>query len=221
MVGRTTTKTRLVSPAGQPFRVRVDYDADCHPGYKDALVRACSEGVRAILVADYGKGACTPEILKALIQAAGQCGLPVLVDPAHGASWDRYEGATVIKPNIPEWVAQTDGVRDYHEDAAKALLQWSKHVVVTCGERGMCIRSSDYSASIEGRGIPADDVIDPCGAGDQSLVGLGLAIAVGSPIEDACCFANELARLCVMKHGAAPTGLDEVDSELADRFVAA
>lgn len=215
MVGRTTTKTRLIDGRGRPFAVRVDYDATCQPGFAKQIVQMIAgDKIKVVLIADYGKGVCTPDVLEASISTAVMLGKPVLVDPAHGADWERYCGATVIKPNYPEWLDHLS--RD-------GSLQVSKNVVVTMGTDGMSIRSGagGDETAVGGRGIPLAEVVDPCGAGDQALVGLGAAIAVGAPIYDACCFANELARLCVLKHGAVPTTLDEVADELADQFMAA
>ena len=36
----------------------------------------------ALLISDYGKGVCTPRLLKASIEAANRAGVPVMVDPS-------------------------------------------------------------------------------------------------------------------------------------------
>ena len=53
----------------------------------------------ALLISDYGKGVCTPRLLKAAIEAANRAGVPVMVDPSRACPLDHYRGATVIKPN--------------------------------------------------------------------------------------------------------------------------
>ena len=53
----------------------------------------------AVLISDYGKGVCTPWLLKTTIEAAQRAGVPVMVDPSRTAPFSYYRGVTMIKPN--------------------------------------------------------------------------------------------------------------------------
>ena len=53
----------------------------------------------AVLISDYGKGVCTPWLLKTTIEAAQCAGIPVMVDPSRTAPFSYYRGVTMIKPN--------------------------------------------------------------------------------------------------------------------------
>ena len=55
---------------------------------------------QALLIADYCKGVCTPELLAPLLALAAPHPVPVLVDRAHIADYARYRGAEVIKPMV-------------------------------------------------------------------------------------------------------------------------
>ena len=63
-----------------------------------------------LLISDYSKGVCTPNLLRAAIDAAREAGVPVLVDPLRDGAFDCYRGATVIKPNRRE-AEQATGAR--------------------------------------------------------------------------------------------------------------
>jgi D-beta-D-heptose 7-phosphate kinase/D-beta-D-heptose 1-phosphate adenosyltransferase len=62
----------------------------------------CIGGFSAVLISDYGKGFCTPRILRAAIDGARRGGAPVLVDPALAGGFERYRGASLVKPNRRE-----------------------------------------------------------------------------------------------------------------------
>src|SRR5690606_27480756 len=52
-----------------------------------------------VLISDYDKGVCTPTLLQAIIKAARQEGIAVVVDPIRGGDYRRYDGATTMTPN--------------------------------------------------------------------------------------------------------------------------
>src|SRR5438046_9476350 len=97
----TTIKERFMGRAGnrhpqQILRVDREIRTPLTAAMEDKfLVRVLAELAHfdAVLISDYGKGTCTPRLLQAVIVAARKFGIPVLVDPARGASYDRYRGA--------------------------------------------------------------------------------------------------------------------------------
>lgn len=150
------------------------------------LTRWLDEKWDAILIQDYGLGVCTPEVCRTAIDAARERGIPCVVDPARGADWKKYEGAT-IKCNRRE-------------------ERWSDDdVVVTWGERGYMI--------VGQREQPAHsvDVVDATGAGDAFLAALGVALGSGLSLAEACVFANAVGAVEVTKGpGVWPVTRDEV-----------
>ena len=57
---------------------------------------------QAVLISDYNKGVCTPNLLQSVITAARRRKLPVIVDPAKIEDYSRYLGATLLTPNRGE-----------------------------------------------------------------------------------------------------------------------
>ena len=62
--------------------------------------------VGAVVLSDYAKGALTPRVIRAVIDAANEAGKPVVVDPK-GRDYGIYRGATVITPNRQELAEAT------------------------------------------------------------------------------------------------------------------
>ncbi|HCS52784.1 MAG TPA: bifunctional heptose 7-phosphate kinase/heptose 1-phosphate adenyltransferase, partial [Planctomycetaceae bacterium] len=68
----------------------------------------------AVLISDYAKGVCTPEVLKRVIEVARDAGKPVIVDPAPMDDYSRYAGATAMTPNRTETGKATErNIRNY------------------------------------------------------------------------------------------------------------
>ena len=115
----TTTKERIIGRAANRHShqiVRVDHETR-DPISQSLEEELISELLRqlawgrfsnlpvsfdAILISDYAKGVCTPRLLQAVIQAARDAGVPVMIDPARIADYSRYAGATLLKPNRAE-----------------------------------------------------------------------------------------------------------------------
>src|SRR5262245_25082846 len=106
----TTVKQNLIglAQARHPQKMfRVDYES--RDGISAATLKElCAEidrGVRAadvVCIEDYNKGVCTEELCQHVIGAARAAGKPVFVDPARGADYAKYRGATAITPNRTE-----------------------------------------------------------------------------------------------------------------------
>ena len=68
-------------------------------------------------------------------------------------------------------------------------------VIVTVAERGAIVLGGGRDVEIGG--FPADEVVDPTGAGDAFCAGLALALADGDDLEKATRFANAVASFAV------------------------
>lgn len=204
----TTVKTRYVA-AGQQL-LRVDAE-DVSPVGADAVgklhsaIRHAAEGAGAILLSDYGKGAVTPTVIEACLEAAKASGAKLIVD-SKSHSFVGYGEADVIKPNAGELARVTGlptGTDEEVEAALARALELSpcKAVLVTRSAKGM---------SVAVRGQPARhfagkarEVFDVSGAGDTALAALGLALAAGRSHEDAIEFALLASGVVVGKRGTA------------------
>ncbi len=106
----TTMKERFIGRAQQrhPHQIlRVDREVrrPLPEPVAERLVQsllAALSSHQALLISDYGKGVCTPDVCRRLITAARQAGLPVIVDPSSSGDCRNFAGATAVTPNRME-----------------------------------------------------------------------------------------------------------------------
>jgi D-beta-D-heptose 7-phosphate kinase/D-beta-D-heptose 1-phosphate adenosyltransferase len=217
----TTTKVRVVGEHQQ--MVRLDFEET--GGFDDAveaeLIAACNEvlpKVSLVILSDYGKGVCTPVVCAALIAAAKQRGVPILVDPKT-TDWTRYDGATLVTPNFKEFcevlgegVANEDQV--IIDRAPEVMARFGlEGMLVTRSERGMSL--VDPSGNMHVR-TEAREVFDVTGAGDTVIGTLGTAIAAGFSRPDAVRLANRAAGVVVGRAGSVPITLGALEDAAHD-----
>lgn len=167
-----------------------------------------------VCLEDYGKGVCTPEFCKAVIDRCRAAGVPVLVDPARLEDFSRYEGATCLTPNRSESLgaAKALGLGPDVDLTTLAVTMRNSlrldSVVLTLDRDGALL--------VEGDGEPiriptvAREVYDVTGAGDMVLAALAGAIANGVSWPDATRFANVAAGLEVEIFGVEPIPLERI-----------
>jgi D-beta-D-heptose 7-phosphate kinase / D-beta-D-heptose 1-phosphate adenosyltransferase len=163
-----TYKTRYMVGSHQLLRVDLDR---CVPNRIPAL-----EGFSAVVISDYAKGACTPEVCSQVIAS----GLPVIVDPK-GADWTKYKGAKVICPNHLE-VQPWDGTMVEKRGADGLRIHWSD------------VHTQDFPST-------AKAVFDVCGAGDTVTAVIAACLAAKVSLPDACRLANLAAGYVVGEVG--------------------
>ncbi|MDI6795343.1 MAG: D-glycero-beta-D-manno-heptose-7-phosphate kinase [Desulfatibacillaceae bacterium] len=211
----TTTKTRVMAAGQQVVRIDREKILPLSAGFEDKLAahaEKCLEYCDAVLLSDYGKGILTPSILSRLIDACALAKKPVIADPK-GLDFIRYQGATVLTPNLKE-AAKACSMeilsQDDLEKAGKRLLNELSLacLVITRGPDGMALFFPDRpSLLIKAR---ARQVFDVSGAGDTVLAVLGLGLASGADFEQAALVANEAAGVVVGKVGTATVSTEEL-----------
>jgi len=209
----TTTKTRVVARGQQIVRIDEERD-DLLTGTDLAELTArglaALDGADALLLEDYNKGALAPPLIAALIRAARQRGIPVVVDPKFRQFFD-YAGATVFKPNRRELEAALGAAVDLaHRDALPAALARLRvdNLLLTLGADGMVLVTRDHAVTH----IPslAREVFDVSGAGDTVTAWLGAMLASGASLREAALLANYAAGIEVGKAGVATVSPEEV-----------
>lgn len=217
----TVTKTRISGHARQSVTqqiVRMDRKSDAPPSSElqqqlaAAIARhVASDEFAAIVCSDYGDGALMPPVITAALNH------PRAIVDAQTAL-DRYRGATVFTPNLPEAeravgfaIADADSL----ERAGRALLDLTcaKAVAITRGEDGMSLFVRDRPQEH----IPAfnrTDVYDVTGAGDTVVAALTLALCVGATFWEAAVLGNLAASLVVRQFGTATTSVAEMGDAL-------
>jgi D-beta-D-heptose 7-phosphate kinase/D-beta-D-heptose 1-phosphate adenosyltransferase len=216
----TTTKIRIIAQGQQLVRLDKEKRAVLSAEITKRLLNIAERKLsscHALVLSDYGKGVLqTPGLCTALVDLARERNIPVLIDPK-GDGWDRYVGATCVTPNTSEleMISSTDlseenklirvarSVRRNHE------IVW---LVVTRGERGMCIIGPEDSVfHIRAK---AREVFDISGAGDTVIATLAAGIALGLAFPDAAQLSNLAAGIVVGKLGTKPINLIELKAAL-------
>ncbi len=198
----TITKLRVISQHQQ--LLRLDFE---QPLWRvdiaelEGHCRALLPGVDLMVLSDYAKG--TLQHPQALIAAAREQGVPVLVDPK-GSDFERYRGATLLTPNLKEFEAVVGRCESDSElrERGMALRQRLEldALLITLSERGMLlIRQGEPPLHLPTR---AREVYDVTGAGDTVIGVLGAAFAAGMDLPEAAGLANLAAGLMVAKLGA-------------------
>jgi rfaE bifunctional protein kinase chain/domain len=216
----TTVKLRIVAHDQQIVRIDDEDTAPIDAGLGDAVVRRAARAmpqVDAVLLSDYAKGFATAPVACGIVAAAVRHGKPVAVDPK-GSDFERYRGATVVKPNRSELAALTGLPARHHEEALQAARQLLGRIaptaiVVTEGKDGMTLLRAD--APEEHFPSFAREVYDVTGAGDTALATLTVALAAGSALGDAVWLANLAAGLAVGESGTVAISREKLAKAVA------
>jgi D-beta-D-heptose 7-phosphate kinase/D-beta-D-heptose 1-phosphate adenosyltransferase len=214
----TVTKLRVIGEKQQI--VRLDFEENVSLGDAEAeLLKRSAEKLLpecgAVILSDYGKGVCTEEVCRFVIEQAKKRNIPVVVDPK-GHDWSRYYGADIVTPNVKE-LGEVAGflVENTDDDVRKnALAVLEKYnlgcILVTRSHKGMSIVTK---GSVKNIPTEAKEVFDVSGAGDTVVATLATAMAGGASLESAAFTANKAAGIVVSKVGTAPVMLHELNEE--------
>jgi D-beta-D-heptose 7-phosphate kinase/D-beta-D-heptose 1-phosphate adenosyltransferase len=211
----TSTKCRVVAHRQQVVRLDQEDSSQIAGIVEESLLARALEllpSADACVISDYAKGVVTPRIASELIEAARQMGKPVVVDPK-GANYQKYQGATIITPNVHEAevalnrkLASEGNVVAAGQQLCELLCGTA--VLITRGAQGMSLFQLDCTPLH----IPtvARNVFDVTGAGDTVVATLALQLAAASSLEEATYLANQFAGIVVGKFGTAVVALEDV-----------
>ena len=221
----TTTKQRFIGRAAnrhphQMLRVDMESTRPVSGVCKDKLQDSILHELRycqALLISDYGKGACPPNLLSVVIAQATALGIPVLIDPARDVEFARYQGASCLTPNRAE-AAQASGITIHSpQDAIRAGKQLRDRysissILVTLDRDGIALIQSDEAEEV----FPTQsrEVYDITGAGDMVLAVVGLCAACEISLKESVRLANFAAGKQVEQFGASPVSKSELLQEL-------
>lgn len=205
--GPTTTKLRIIGGHQQMMRLDFEETVQANGAVTEAI---CSQvemlvpkSVQCVILSDYGKGVCTPEICQRIIAHCNRHAVPVIVDPK-GTDWRKYQSAAYITPNLKELnEAVLEAVPNEDEAVHKAAQRIRRrykiqNVLVTRSEKGLSLIGARKAVHIP---TYAQEVFDVSGAGDTVIAVLGAAIAAGVRPADAAYLANIAAGVVVGKLG--------------------
>jgi len=200
-ISPTITKLRITSQHQQ--LLRVDFEEPFHADDVTAMhgaALAMLGNAQVLVISDYGKGSLgNPQ---RLISAAREQNIPVVVDPK-GHDFYKYQGATVITPNLAELEAIVGNCDSEEQLISKGQqLRESLGLVallITRGEQGMTLLQANTAVlHLPAR---AREVYDVTGAGDTVVAVLAACLAAGQSLEHGTALANLAAGLVVAKLG--------------------
>ena len=217
----TTTKQRIIGRAQQlhPHQV-LRIDRESRAALADEIERRFLAAVlpriaghQAVLVSDYAKGVCTPQVLATVIAAAADAGVPVVIDPATGTDHRHYRGATAITPNRSETeklVGRTIGTPAEALAAGAELCDQLDldATFVTIDSDGIALVRRDGRR--EHLSTRRREVYDITGAGDMVLATIGIGIAAGIDLADVARLANVAGGLEVEQVGVVTISRDQI-----------
>ncbi len=206
---QTTRKTRVIGGNQQIVRIDRENRQPAPVDFQQTAQQRLAEllpDLDGVILSDYGKGVLTDTVLAALINAARDRGLPVVVDPK-GRDFTRYRRATIITPNRKEASEAVGYPLASREEVIKAGRDLcaaceTEAILITLGAEGMALipRHGPPEA------IPAQarEVFDVSGAGDTVVAVLALGLARWHDVHRAARLANLAAGIVVGKVGTAP-----------------
>ncbi len=219
-VRQTTRKVRFVSEHHSAHMLRADWEVASAVDVvsEDALIGHVVKAMPkagAVVLSDYAKGALTPRVIRAVIDAANKLGKPVLVDPK-GRDYSIYKGATMITPNRQELADATHRMAQTDDDVAAAATELgraigAKAVLVTRSEAGMTLVIEGSAIHVPAYPVRVRDV---SGAGDTVVAVLSAMLAMHADFESAMRAANAAAAVVVGKRGTATLSVAELRSRI-------
>lgn len=217
---KTTTKMRILGNQQQMLRLDFEATESINKEEENRLLnwlkKQLEKGLDGIVISDYGKGVCTPSLLKQVFGLAKAHQVPTIVDPK-GNDWTKYNGATCITPNIKELgqclgrsLANKD---DIVVEGAKEVLKKVAidYIIATRSAKGISVISKDQQ--VWHNPATKQEVFDVSGAGDTVVAMMITTMAAGLSIRTALHVANTAAGIVVSKVGTYPIHRQELIDE--------
>lgn len=216
----TITKTRVLGGHQQMLRLDQEDTSFLTDAANQALLNSVLDLLNkwqpgVLILSDYAKGTLSSTVCQALIEAAFQRHIPVLVDPK-GKDYAKYRGATALTPNQKEAaeacqcaVSEVDAILVGAEALRRELAL--NFLAVTRGEQGIALIEAGRVTHLP---ATAKQVFDVSGAGDTVIATLAAGLLAGLSPADSCRLANLAAGIVVGKVGTVPVRRDELLHEI-------
>ena len=206
---KTIKKLRIFSQNQQMIRLdfennKVNYRLELNDKMKKEIRKS-----KLLIISDYQKGSLID--VKKIINYAKSKSKVIIVDPK-GSNFSKYTGATILTPNINEFINIVGEVNNQSQliRKAKNLIKKInlKGILITQGKKGMTFVSNKdviYKNSL------AQDVFDVSGAGDTVIAIFSAYLNAGKSYEEAMEMANIAASIVIRKLGTAIADKQEIN----------
>lgn len=216
---QTPVKNRLIADAQQVLRVDFENITPIPEQIEQEVIDrlpALLQGVDIIAISDYGKGFLSRSLLMGVIEMAKAKNIPVIVDPK-GDDFTKYQGATVLKPNLQEAYDAAKLTREASlEQVAEVLFKkvTIDMLMITRSEAGISLFTRD------GRRLDfpvrSKEVKDVTGAGDTVLAMVSVALGNDLDIKYGAQLANIAAGIAIERLGCARINLSDLAVRLLE-----
>lgn len=222
--GSSIVKTRVLGGGRQQI-VRIDREDFVSPREAQIddilrnLKKLIESGLDAVIISDYGKGFCSPELCGKIITLCRGNGVKTFVDPKC-SNWSKYAGAFLVTPNIRE-LSQAIGEEVHNEDdiivskGRQILKEYElENLLVTRSEKGATlITNSGFSHSR----ADSVEVFDVSGAGDTMIATVAAFSVAGLPLEECVDIANVASQVVIGKVGTCPITIEELEETILSK----
>ena len=224
----TIIKTRMISGATHLLRSDREEKLNMSDDVLQQFIAdftKLAKSVDVVLLSDYNKGVLNSKTTPEIIKICEKLKKPVIIDPK-GNHYEKYTGATLVKPNLKE-LSEATGMtfdptaNDFHKQITRGATKlFTAHniqnLIVTLSEYGMLYVSSENPSDILRIPTVAKEVYDVSGAGDTSMATLGAAIGAQMSIKDAMKLANNASGIVVGKIGTATVSAAELIESVSE-----
>jgi D-beta-D-heptose 7-phosphate kinase/D-beta-D-heptose 1-phosphate adenosyltransferase len=221
---RTSIKTRVVAHNQQVVRFDKESRKEIGPDSVKRIlgfIREVMDSLDAVIVADYGKGVISGELMNEIRKLLKKSDITRSVDPKT-ENFTYYESIDLMTPNHHEAGAFCRLEIVNEETLIKAGTQIiqelnCRSVLITQGKDGMTLfeKGGDISH------IPtvARQVFDVTGAGDTVISTLCLSLASGMDLKSAAVISNFAAGIVVGEVGTSTVSAEELIKALNNHLV--
>ncbi len=209
----TIVKQRIISNHQQ--LLRIDFEGAFANNECEALMSLLEPMIEKTLVmvlSDYDKGTLSNH--QYWISLAKRYNVPVLVDPK-GVDFEKYNGASLITPNMVEFETIVGKVQSEAD-----LIKKARYLIELLDIKAILITRSEHGMSLIQKGQPefhlqaaAREVFDITGAGDTVISTIAAVLAAGRSLKIAVTMASIAASIVVKKWGTATVSSSELQVE--------
>jgi rfaE bifunctional protein kinase chain/domain len=217
----TTQKSRIFSKNQQMLRL----DKETTKPLSESLINKLSKRivqllseVDVLIFQDYDKGTLTPPLIKKVIKASKEEGVPTTADPKQRHFFE-FNHVTLFKPNLHELKTALNSnipkvTQNVLEQAGKQLLEQLPHNItfVTLADKGIWARYDGQSKIIPAH---ARNVSDVSGAGDTVISIASLGLTTELPIFKIAELANIGAGVVCKEVGVVPITKEKLLKEVS------
>lgn len=198
----TELKIRYFARQRPSYQFRCDWRTEAdNESFADLVAMTLKEEpFDAIVVSDYAKGSISKRVSSEVLVHAFEHDIPVYVDcrPTNIPLWFYEDGNArhILKLNAHEFEAaggRIDNGVPFINASARSRKVVFGELLLTRGEHGMFVWSSDMLQGVDVRGRPSPAFQSSVGAGDMALAAYAWARTIGLGSENAADVANVAA----------------------------